>query len=308
MIWIIPNRNRSRPQSENVEGEDDGDEERTNEGKWKEAQKHFTTSRKMCIRRWWSTINSFVWDKSLRMWISESFSTFASCVSSDLTSSFFWSLLNLSRMGRRWELRNWNSYKKPSSELNEAFDVLWGLTGLQKWKTINDNECEIETRIYWQRWITWRPIKRTLIIHPDEFEWPVQKLFHAGFSLIHDVNLCIQMKSFSVQQNVLLAVLNSALNHEISSEKWILFTREGKKAADCWSLRCLRNSPASCWLTLTFHSIPEVFYNFFSNVVSFLTTSNTNTKCGASWFVFSSSLWVGLSARLSTLKQTLQMI
>lgn len=186
--------------------------------------------------------------------------------------------------GRRWELRNWNSYKKPPSGLNEAFDVLWCLTGLQEMK--DDNECEIETRIYWQRWITWRPIKRTLIVQPDEFEWPLQILFHAGFSLIHDVNLCIQMKSFSVQQNVLLAILNSVLNHEVSSEKWKLFTREGKKAADCWSLlRCLRNSPASCWLTLTFHSIPEVFYNFFSNVVSFLSTNNTNTKCGTTYLV-----------------------
>lgn len=41
MIWIIPNRNRSRPKNENVEGEavGDGDEERTK--KMKRSPKAF---------------------------------------------------------------------------------------------------------------------------------------------------------------------------------------------------------------------------------------------------------------------------
>lgn len=99
MIWIIPSieivpgRRASKSQKRWRREDRRETSMKRKEGKWKEAQRHFTTSRKMCIRRWWSTINSFVWDKSLRMWISESFPTFASCVSFSVLGPYIFILL-----------------------------------------------------------------------------------------------------------------------------------------------------------------------------------------------------------------------
>lgn len=57
---------------------------------------------------------------------------------------------------------------------------------------------------------------------------------------------------------------------------------------------------ASCWLTLTFHSIPEVFYNFFSNVVSFLTSSKQHQHKVRRVFSPSSLLLLAVKSSLET--------